>query len=349
VLFRVIEEWQPTLIIDEMDTFIESNEELRGIINSSHNRKLAYAMRVEGDANTRKPRKFSTWTAMILAKIGIWPDTLKDRIIAIYLERKLANDSVERVPANLDDQCLSLRQQCQRWVNDNEVRLTSFVPAIPKMGSDRAEDNWLPLLSVADLIGAGWPEKARSAMMDIESKDSRDESDDLSIMLLRDIKMLCNKHRWKDVIHSGKLVEQLNELHERPWPTLRNDRGLSQHKLAAMLKPFNLRSGSKRDPTTNQNLKGYSISKLNEVFERYLSSDNPIQTVTASQSHKNAPLSEFQSVTADHSVTDAISLEASKNGACDVVTLSRGLRAEKHRTGCSSNGNLTPAGRLDHS
>ena len=34
-LFRAIEAWMPTMLIDEADTFINSTEELRGIINSS--------------------------------------------------------------------------------------------------------------------------------------------------------------------------------------------------------------------------------------------------------------------------------------------------------------------------
>ena len=41
-LFRGIEMWQPTVLIDEGDTFLRDNEELRGIINSGHRRGSAY-------------------------------------------------------------------------------------------------------------------------------------------------------------------------------------------------------------------------------------------------------------------------------------------------------------------
>src|SRR6266404_9261751 len=44
--FRVIEEMQPTLLIDEADTFLKGNDELRGILNSGYSRKTAYVVRV---------------------------------------------------------------------------------------------------------------------------------------------------------------------------------------------------------------------------------------------------------------------------------------------------------------
>ena len=45
-VFRVIEETQPTLLIDEADTFLQGNDEMRGILNSGYTRKTAYVVRV---------------------------------------------------------------------------------------------------------------------------------------------------------------------------------------------------------------------------------------------------------------------------------------------------------------
>src|SRR5205807_6503181 len=41
----VIEELQPTLLIDEADTFLQGNDELRGILNSGYSRKTAFVLR----------------------------------------------------------------------------------------------------------------------------------------------------------------------------------------------------------------------------------------------------------------------------------------------------------------
>jgi hypothetical protein len=49
-LFRVIEEVRPTLLIDEADTFLQGNDELRGILNSGYTRKTAYVVRVANKA-----------------------------------------------------------------------------------------------------------------------------------------------------------------------------------------------------------------------------------------------------------------------------------------------------------
>src|SRR5436189_2834207 len=47
--FRVIEETQPTLLIDEADTFLRGNDELRGILNSGYSRETAYVIRVQSE------------------------------------------------------------------------------------------------------------------------------------------------------------------------------------------------------------------------------------------------------------------------------------------------------------
>jgi putative DNA primase/helicase len=40
-IFRCIEEWAPSLLIDEADTFAKDNDELNGIINSGHRKRTA--------------------------------------------------------------------------------------------------------------------------------------------------------------------------------------------------------------------------------------------------------------------------------------------------------------------
>lgn len=344
VLFRVIEEWQPTLIIDEMDTFIEGNDELRGIINSGHNRKLAYVMRVDGDANARTPRRFSTWTPTVLAKIGTFPDTIADRVIAILLERKMAGDVVERLPANLDDRCMTIRRQCQRWVNDNQNRLSVSAPVTPNVGNDRAEDNWLPLLAVADLIGGNWPDKARAAMIHIESNTTRDDSDDIAIMLLRDMQKLVEQHRWINTIPSTRLTEELNQLDDRPWPSMRNDKGISTHNVAKMLSPFGLKSGSRRNSDGKAGtLKGYRADVFENVCSRYLVNTVP-QTGTPAQPRSHAGFSDSQTGTTETSVPERKHPEPSNHAGCAGVPVSNATAGEIHGNSYAQDGNLYPAG-----
>jgi hypothetical protein len=57
--FRVIEEMRPTLLIDEADTFLRGNDELRGILNAGYTRDTAYVVRVTQTENTKGIPSFS--------------------------------------------------------------------------------------------------------------------------------------------------------------------------------------------------------------------------------------------------------------------------------------------------
>ncbi len=94
-LFRTIDAWSPTLLIDEADAFMRENEELRGLLNSGHTRDSAYVIRTVGESFT--PTKFSTWGAKALAGIGHVADTLMDRAVILELRRKLPHEKVERI------------------------------------------------------------------------------------------------------------------------------------------------------------------------------------------------------------------------------------------------------------
>ena len=69
----MIEAVPPTLLIDEMDSFQEADESLRGILNSGHTKAGARAIRVHGDDH--EVRLYSTWCPKIVAAIGSLPDT----------------------------------------------------------------------------------------------------------------------------------------------------------------------------------------------------------------------------------------------------------------------------------
>jgi hypothetical protein len=52
-LFRAVAKWGPTLLIDEADTFLRGNDELRGILNSGHKRSNAFVIRTSGTTTSR--------------------------------------------------------------------------------------------------------------------------------------------------------------------------------------------------------------------------------------------------------------------------------------------------------
>jgi putative DNA primase/helicase len=89
-LFRAVDAWRPTLLVDEADAFVRENDELRGIINAGHTRDSAYVVRVVGD--DFKPTKFSVWGAKALAGIGHLADTLVTHCQAFELAFGVGTD-----------------------------------------------------------------------------------------------------------------------------------------------------------------------------------------------------------------------------------------------------------------
>lgn len=150
-MFRSIDAWQPTLMVDEADTFVRDNEELRGIINSGHTRDSAYVIRVVGDDYT--PRQFSVWGAKALAGIGNLPDTLMDRSIPLVLRRKLPHERVERLRHADLNRFPRLAAQLARFAIDNREAVRAARPKLPEQLNDRAQDNWEPLMAIAEAAG----------------------------------------------------------------------------------------------------------------------------------------------------------------------------------------------------
>ena len=137
-LFRSIEKWRPTLIIDEADTFLRDNDELRGVINASHVREAAFVVRTVGE--NHDPQLFSTWCPKVIALIGSLPDTLEDRAIVISMRRKQPNDAVAPLRADAVSGLAGghLPRKLSRWAIDYAVDLRAANPDVPHGLNDRA-------------------------------------------------------------------------------------------------------------------------------------------------------------------------------------------------------------------
>jgi hypothetical protein len=56
-LFRIVEQSEPTILIDEGDTFLKDNQHFVGILNSGHSRTTAFAVRCVGAALGTQPNR----------------------------------------------------------------------------------------------------------------------------------------------------------------------------------------------------------------------------------------------------------------------------------------------------
>ena len=243
-IFRVIAAHKATLLIDEMDTFIESNEELRGILNSGHTRDGATIIRCDGE--NCEPRAFSTWAPIVFAHIGKIPDTLEDRSIRLPMRRKLPDERVASLrqtgPAAtaLHEELSTLRRQMVRWIEDNADTISTANPSPVDGLSDRGMDNWMPLFAIAEALGGMWPEHARQAAVALSGQRTAD-NESVKVELLADIRDVYAREA-ADRLSSVGLCDLLALLEERPWGAWRHGKPMTPVQLAQLLKPFGVLS-----------------------------------------------------------------------------------------------------------
>jgi putative DNA primase/helicase len=275
-LFRYIEEIQPTLLIDEADSFVKENEELRGVLDSGHTKVAANVIRSVEINGEHKPRRFSTWAPKAIATIRSLADTLEDRSVILTLQRKPPGAKVERLRRRDTEEFKTLRSKAARWAADNFDKLVDRDPQVPEVLNDRAADNWRPLLAIADLAGGNWPEDARRAacLLSGEEPDGA-----INVELLRDIRTAFGDD---EVIRSTDLIEKLIADKERPWVEWRHGRPLTQKQLAGLLRPFFIVSDTVHPPGLPQG-KGYQKVHFEDAWAAYCPGQNmpPAQSSTS--------------------------------------------------------------------
>jgi putative DNA primase/helicase len=261
-LFRYIEDVRPTLLVDEADSFVRDNEELRGILNSGHTKAAANVIRNVD----HRPRRFSTWAPKAIATIGTLAETLEDRSVIVRLQRKAPGATVERLHRRDSAEFAALRSQAARWAGDNFDKLSYRDPIMPEL-NDRAADNWQPLLAIADVAGGTWPEEARRAAC-LLSGEEQDGA--IGVELLRDIRSAFGND---DVIRSCDLVAKLTADPERPWTEWKHGRPLTQKQLAGLLAPFHIISLTVHPPRLPDG-KGYRRIDFEEAWAAYCLGQN---------------------------------------------------------------------------
>ncbi len=253
-MFRVIATSNPTLLIDEGDTFVAGNRELRGIINSGHTRQTAFVVRAAGDHGVQ----FPTWSAKAIAAIGSLNPTIMDRAIVLRLRRKLPSERADRLRQAEAGLFKTLSQKLARFGEDCGPAIGQMRPDLPDALNDRAQDNWEPLLAIAVLAGGEWSEQARAAALAISG-----DSDDLSVN-----EELLAKIRAIFLADGGERIA-MAQLHARLLADKEN-RGnrLTIRELGKRLKSYGISSKSVR--ISGSSVKGFERSQFDDAWERYL-------------------------------------------------------------------------------
>ena len=235
-----------------------------------------------------EPRCFKTWGAKTIALIGKLPDTLADRSIEVRLKRKLASESVEKVRHADPDLFPSLVRRCARWAADHIDEIRAARPSMPDGLHDRAEDNWEPLLAIADLAGGPWPEQARAAAKALSGGDDA-ANHNIRVQLLADIRDVFASTQ-SDRLPTVDLIAELIALEGRPWGDVNRGKPINPHWIAARLRSFGIIVGPARSGGTV--FKGYKLDQFVDAFKRYLPPLPPGEPAPSDTPSRTNPLSE---------------------------------------------------------
>jgi putative DNA primase/helicase len=315
-LFRVIEAAKPCLMIDEADSFAHDNEELRGIVNSSHCVLDAFVVRAVPAGDDYEARRFSTWAPMAIASIGRIASTIADRSVIIAMERKAPGETIARMRADRDDGFGVLASKAARWTADHIEALRQADPDVPSGLNDRQADNWRELLAIASLCCGEWPTRAWASALALSVID--EDAENIGVQLLADIKIVLDG-TMAESIWTEDLLRHLHAMAERPWPEYgRQRKPISPRQLASLLKPFGIvsRQLGKRDGTAVTNKHGFARVQFSAAWSRYAN------TLTTKEP---ATFSDFPSANTDSLLADTNPPKAAETASVSVLADSEPL------------------------
>jgi hypothetical protein len=329
-VFRVIEAYRPTLLVDEADTFLRDNDELRGIINSGH-RRGGSVLRAVGD--DYEPRAFATYSSCAIALIGKLPDTLHDRSVIIDLKRRLPNEPITPFRPDRASHLDILARQAARWGQDHIEEMGTVDADMPSGIYNREADNWRPLLAIAQVAGGHWPERVRKAVA--ESHDAAGDDESRITVLLGDIKDIFDQRvkegeiakDAKTVLPSSKLADELAAIEGRPWAEYGKARKpISQNQVARLLRPVGIAPETAR--TGKKIVRTYQLHQFADAFERYLPAEEALQPQHCNNRDEMGTSSTFQSATLGPDVAVAECEKSNNDGLCCSVAVEKGVEGQ---------------------
>jgi hypothetical protein len=272
-LFRAITAWRPTLLVDEADTFIRENDELKGLVNAGHTRANAFVGRTVSVGDGYEPRMFDVWGAKAFAGISLekhLPDATMSRGIVISLRRKMAHEKVDRLRHADKTTFAATASKLARFAEDYSEQVRAARPVLPDELSDRSQDNWESLLAIAGCAGPAWRERATRAALALSGTAEATVS--AGNELLADIQYVFEQKRTFK-ISTVDLIEALVSDEERAWATYNRGKPLSPRQLAKQLGAYGIKPKTVR--LAHGTPKGYDADQFTDAFARYLSTSDP--------------------------------------------------------------------------
>lgn len=295
--FRVIELLHPTLLIDELDSFLEDLPELVNVLNSGH-KKGGFVFRVVGE--NQDVRQFSTYGPVAYCMIGKPKGTLRSRTVLLRMLRKSSKQKTEdfnlEERPELAEELKEMTRKSVRWATDHEKDVRRAHPDTGKF-TNRQRDNWRAFLKIADVSGGVWPER----VFDAAGIEPPKRKESFEVRLLRDIRNIFESRNVQQ-IPSTVLVADLILQKENPWSRYREGRySMDASQLGEILDAFDIDpkpirltkeeqlAFSWKEKGPQPVIRGYKREWFSEAIERLLGDEEPEIVPVSNSSNPQTP------------------------------------------------------------
>jgi putative DNA primase/helicase len=227
-LFRTIEYWHPSMLLDECNNWLfngtagggdDTKGDIMAIIDAGHERGVIVPRLVPSSNGSGDwvPHGFEVYGPLALALNGKLPEQIDSRSIEIACTWRAADQAItplyaRRPPPELAD----LARKLARWGADHVDLLAEWEPEIPDEIGNRTADNWEILLSIAEVVEEeatasphpDYPKLTRTAAVAAgkASKGNRVRSNN-RLMLLGDLQVLFDAEWAADQNQSSPLFK----------------------------------------------------------------------------------------------------------------------------------------------
>jgi hypothetical protein len=261
-LFRMVESYKPTLILDEAEALGTKSpriQDLLSVLQSGYKPGGTVKRTIGGEV-----KEFRVFCPKAFAVIGDVPEVLRDRCLSVPMRRKRSDEVVERLRRRFAT-CWAegTRASAERWTNEHihEIQRQYERLSLPEL-SDRDEELWLPLFAIAAVaVPARVGELQATAIRMSRQKRRKDSVDAELIRLLGDLRIVTASEGGPGV-WTENLLSGLRKVPEGIWGNM------TSTKLAMMLRAFDVEPDQVF--MKGQNKRGYNLKRLREVIDNYL-------------------------------------------------------------------------------
>jgi uncharacterized protein DUF3631 len=189
----------PTLLVDEMDVLwgghrSKESELVRRLVDDGYSRSGSTGRKIG-----KKAKTFPEYAALAIGatcSLATIHRTIRSRSIVILMQRAPLDD----LPEDWDVLTASaeaepIRKLLRRWVTFIGERALEYRPSMPEGVANRDADKWRPQLTIGELAGGHWAERARAACVAFVSSETASTEVSEGVEVLWEIRHVYDFHK----------------------------------------------------------------------------------------------------------------------------------------------------------